>query len=70
LHGAPEVVARGKAALFSEDGGAVILEIDVPDDIVRLAEDYGDAVRFLPGIGLEELLQVWTELPKRLIELP
>jgi hypothetical protein len=69
-HGAPEVVARGKAALFTDEGGAVIIEVDVTDAVVRKADDYGDEVRFLPGIGLEELLQTWTDLPKRLIELP
>jgi hypothetical protein len=70
LHGNPERVARGKAALFSGDGGAVILEIDVPEEIVRLSDDFGDEVRFLPGVGLEELLNAWDTLPKRLIELP
>src|SRR5947209_6446985 len=55
-HGAPEVVARGKAAIFLDDGGAVIVEIDVPDEIVRRADDLRDEVRFSPGAGLEELL--------------
>jgi hypothetical protein len=68
--GAPEDVARSKAAIFPDDGGAAIIEMDVPDEVVRLADDYGDEIRFSPGAGLEELLRVWESLPKRLIELP
>jgi hypothetical protein len=69
-HGTPEAFARLKAALFPTEGGPVILEIEVPDGLVRLADDFGDEVRFSLGYGLEELLQVWPSLPKRLIELP
>lgn len=70
LHGKPADVAAGKTVIFPEDGGAAIIEVDVPDDIVRLSLDVVEEVRFLPGAGLEELLKVWPTLPKRLIELP
>ena len=68
--GQPEAIARAKAAIFPQEGGPVILEIDVPDDVVRRATDVIDEVRFEPGSGLEELLQVWPSLPKRILRLP
>ena|SRR5438128_401344 len=68
--GNPEIIARGKAAKFPQDGDPVILEIDVPDDVIRSAFDVVDEVRFLPGFGLEELLQVWQSLPMRILPLP
>jgi hypothetical protein len=68
--GEPETIARGKAAIFPQEGGPAILEIDVPDDVLRHATDVTDEVRFEPGSGLEELLQVWPTLPKRMLVLP
>src|SRR5437764_11328701 len=56
--GDPEKIARGKAAKFGE-GGPVILELDVPDDIVARSDNLIDEVRFNPGYGLEELLAAW-----------
>jgi hypothetical protein len=68
--GDPETMARGKAVKFPRDGGPVILEIDVPDDVIRIAFEVVDEVRFLPGYGLEELLQIWPSLPMRILPLP
>jgi len=69
LQGDPLVIAKGKAALFPNEGGPVIVEFAVPEEIVRLA-DFVVEVRFLPGFGMEELLQLWPELPKQLIDVP
>lgn len=68
-HGSPEDVARGKAAIFPDEGGAVIIEMDVPEHIVWQADDFVDEVRFSPGVGLEDLVLAWHSLQKRLIEL-
>ena len=68
--------ARGKAALFPDDGGPCILQVEVPGwvaDLVRLDplgrigyQDSGE-IRFEPGMGLEELLREWPRLSKRVI---
>ena len=63
-YGSPEVVAAGKAKSFPDEGGPAIIEIEVPESIVRKA-DLGGEVRFEPGFGLEELLEAWPSLPKR-----
>lgn len=67
LFGDPQVVAAGKAALFPEEGGPAILEIEVPDEIVALAINEVSEIRFAPGFGLEELLAAWPALPKRIL---
>ncbi len=64
--GSPERAAAGKARLFPNEGGPAIVEVEVPESIVRMAELAGE-VRFEPGFGLEELLQVWASLPKRIV---
>lgn len=64
--GSPVNVAVRKARLFPNEGGTAILEIEVPESIVRLA-DLGGEVRFEPGFGLEELLDQWSSLPKRIL---
>jgi hypothetical protein len=67
LKGTPEEYARRKAKLFPTEGGAVILVLDVPDEIVRLAEsddlplEHG-LVLFEAGAGLEELLEQWSTI--------
>src|SRR5436309_10247612 len=53
--GDPRDVAAGKAALFPDEGGPAILEIEVPEAIIALAVDAVTEVRFEPGSGLEEL---------------
>lgn len=60
--GHPEDYARRKAALFPDEGGPVILALDVLDEIVRRTEDDGlptsqGIVQFEPGAGLEELIR-------------
>jgi hypothetical protein len=57
-------MAARKALLFPNEGGPAILEIDVPESIVEKAELVGE-VRFDPGFGLEELLTIWSLIPKR-----
>lgn len=65
--GSPEDYANGKAAIFPNEGGPAILEIEVPLEVVELAIDEFEEVRFIPGWGLEELLQVWPTIPKRIL---
>jgi len=65
-YGSPEVVAAGKARLFPKEGGPAILEMDVPESIVRKA-DFAGEVRFHQGYGLEELLETWPTIAKRII---
>src|SRR5262245_13605007 len=65
-HGEPDEVAARKARLFPNEGGPAIIEIEVPESIVRKA-DLGGEVRFEPGFGLEELLAAWPSLTKRLL---
>jgi hypothetical protein len=67
-YGSPEEVAKGKGRLFPNEGGPVILEIEVPEAIVRQA-DLGGEVRFEPGFGLEELLAAWPSLTRRILPL-
>ncbi len=67
LFGDPRVVAFGKAALFPEEGGPAILEIEVPEEIVALAQNEVSEIRFTPDAGLKELLAAWPTLPKRIL---
>lgn len=67
LYGDPQQVASGKAALFPDEGGPAILEIEIPEEIVALAINEITEVRFQPGYGLEELLAAWPVLPKRIL---
>jgi hypothetical protein len=69
--GKPEDYARGKAMQFPDEGGPVILVVDVPDDIVqRAANDWlplsQGLVQFDPGAGLEELIAAWPVLYKEI----
>ncbi len=66
--GSPELAANNKANLFPNEGGPVILEIEVPEAIVTKA-DLGGEVRFEAGFGLEELLVAWPSLPRRILFL-
>jgi hypothetical protein len=71
--GTPEEYARRKAAGFPDEGGPVILAVDVPDDIIALAVDEvyfplsQGVVQFDEGAGLEELRAAWPTLPKDII---
>ena len=69
--GTPEDYACLKAALFPNEGGAVILRVEVPDTIVALATDENfpleqGIIQFDEGMGLEELQQAWPNLTKSL----
>ena len=65
--GSPATYAAGKARLFPAEGGPAILEVEVPEWIVRLGSDTGGEIRFEPGDGLEELLAAWPSLTKRIM---
>lgn len=43
------------------------VEIEVPDDIAALAIDAGGEIRFELGFGLEELLQGWPTITKKVM---
>ena len=69
--GTPEDYARGKARAFPDEGGPVILMVDVPDDIVQKAvNDWfplsQGLIQFDPGAGLEELVAAWPTLTKEI----
>jgi len=64
--GSPERAANYKSRLFPNEGGPALLEIEVPEAIVRRA-DLGGEVRFEAGYGPGELLAAWPSLPKRII---
>lgn len=69
LLGTPEEYAHRKAAAFPGEGGAAILAVDVPDEIVALAvSEYFPLsqgfVQFDEGAGLEKLRAAWPELTK------
>jgi hypothetical protein len=73
--GTPEQYARDKAALFPDEGGPVILAVDVPDDIVALALDWfytweQGIIPFGHQTGLEELQNAWALLVKEIREVP
>jgi hypothetical protein len=71
LFGKPEEYARGKAKEFTDEGGPVILVVDVPEDTIGKAINEWfplsqGLVQFNPGAGLEELLGAWPNLEKRI----
>ena len=65
--GRPEKYANGKARIFRDEGGPAVLEIDIPESIARLGLDAGGEIRFDWGFGLQELLDAWPLLTKRVI---
>jgi hypothetical protein len=71
LFGRPADYARGKARQFPDEGGPVMLMVDVPDDIVQSAvNDWfplsQGLVQFDPGAGLGELIAAWSILSKEI----
>ena len=65
--GRPEDYARAKANQFPEEGGPVILAVDIPDEVIELAvNDWfplsQGLVQFDPSAGLEDLMAVWSSL--------
>jgi hypothetical protein len=73
--GTPQEYARRKAAAFPDEGGPVILRVDVPDDVIALATDETyfprsqGLVQFDEGAGLEELRAAWASFPKAIESL-
>lgn len=73
--GAPEQYARAKAGNFPNEGGPVILEVEVPGWIVDILRTDPFAamvvasgeVRFEPDLGLPELQREWPTLNKRIV---
>jgi hypothetical protein len=73
--GTPEEYAQGKATQFPNEGGPVILVVDVPDEIVvRTVNEWfpleQGLVQFDAGAGMEELLAAWPTLTKELRSVP
>src|SRR5262245_5063137 len=62
----PPAYALGKANLFPDEGGSVILDVEVPPEIVAVAVNVGD-MRLRPGDGLDGRHQAWPALPKRIL---
>jgi hypothetical protein len=75
--GSAERYARLKAGNFPNEGGPVILEVEVPAWIVDILRNDPIAgmivasgeVRFEPDLGLPELQQAWPTLTKRIVPL-
>jgi hypothetical protein len=75
--GTPEQYARSKSANFPDEGGPVILEIEVPLEIIEILESHPDArdamesgdTLFDPAFGIKELRAEWPKLIKRVIKL-
>ena len=71
--GTPEEYARFKAENVPNEGGPVILELDVPLNLLAALEANPDAknamdsgdTRFEPSLGLAELLAAWPTITKR-----
>lgn len=66
--------AYGKSRLFPDEGGPIIIELDVPEDVIEKAESpwlprSGGVIQFDPDNGLEELLDMWNNISKRLISV-
>ncbi len=70
--GKPEEYAIAKAKIFPDEGGPVIVEVEVPDGIVALAVSAWfplsqGVVQFDDGAGLTELREAWSMFSKRII---
>ncbi len=69
----PQEYACQKAALFPNEGGAAIIEIEVPIEIIEMALDpiwlpleHG-LLQFDPGAGLDELRAGWDSFFKKIV---
>jgi len=70
--GKPEEYAVAKAKIFPDEGGPVILEIVIPDEIVALAVNTWfplsqGVVQFDADFGLAELQARWPEFLNEII---
>jgi hypothetical protein len=75
LFGTVEQYALSKSRQFPDEGGPVILAVDVPAEIIQKAvNDWfplsQGLVQFDQGSGLEELLQAWPTLAKEIWSVP
>ena len=69
--GTPEEYARHKAALFPNEGGAAILAVDVPENILLATVDEyfplsQGLIQFDEGEALEKLREAWPTLWKEI----
>lgn len=67
LFGTPEDYARGKAEEYPDEGGAVILVLNIPEEIIQKAVNQWfplsqGLIQFDTGNGLEELIASWAEI--------
>jgi hypothetical protein len=66
---------RRTAAKFQNEGGPIIVVMEVPDQIIARAVDEvyfplsQGVVQFDEGAGLEELRAAWPTLPKQIFEV-
>jgi hypothetical protein len=80
--GNPDVCARSKAKLFPNERGPVILEFELEEDLWKSivsgvrqwkqkgkAINWTDAIEFDFGHGLEQLLEIWPRLVKRIVDV-
>lgn len=63
----PRSVADAKSALFPDEGGPAILELEIPEEFIALAIDVVEEVRFELGFGLQELRDAWASVPKGIL---
>jgi hypothetical protein len=75
--GSAAAYAQMKSVNFPNEGGPVILEIEVPvwivdvlrnDPFAAMVVSSGE-VRFEPDLGLKELQQAWPTVSKRIVRL-
>jgi hypothetical protein len=69
--GTPEEYARRKAALFPNEGGPVIVVVEVPDDLLALTDQVffplsQGVAQFDEGAGLKELRAAWPTLTRQI----
>ena len=74
LFGTPEDMPAAKPQEFPDEGGPVILVVDVPQEIVGRAVNEWfplsqGLIQFDSGNGLEELIAAWPTLPKRTMDV-
>jgi hypothetical protein len=74
LFGRVEEYAQGKAREYPDEGGPVILAVEVPEEIVYQAVNEWfplsqGLVQFNSGAGLESLLSAWPNLSKQIREV-
>lgn len=70
--GKPAEYALAKSKIFPDEGGPVIVEVEVPDEIVSIAVSpwfplSQGVVQFDEGAGLTELRDAWPTLSKQII---